>query len=313
MKRILSIIIISVLTVISASAQDLETATAMYNEGATALQLGDKESALSYFEQALSQAEVLGAEAQELIDNCKVYIPTLINAIGKEQAANKEFDKAIATLNNAIAKAEEYGQTEVADEASLLIPQLYMQQGNIFLNQKNFQAALDCYQKVVEINTNDATAYLRMGQAASRLDNFDLAISSLTKAAELGQSKAANKEMASLYLNKANDALKAKDFATALSNAKQSLSIAANAAAHQIAGTAALQLKDFNTAIENFEGFIVASPNARNIDQIRYQLATAYEAISDKANACVHYKAIVGNPQFKEYAEHKVKNELKCN
>ncbi len=313
MKKILSIIAISVITVFSSFAQDLESATAIYNEGATALNLGDKTSALMYFEEALKQAELLGAEAQELIDNCKANIPALINAIGKELAANKDFDNAIATLNKAIEKATEFGQTEIIDEASLLIPQLYMQQGNIFLNEKNYSSALENYKKVVEINTNDANAYLRMGQAASRLGDIDLAIASLTKAAELGQTKAANKEMASIYLNKANKELKAKDFANALIDAEKSLSIQPSAAAYQIAGTAALQLKDYNTAIENFEGFVTASPNARNIDQIKYQLATAYEAINDKANACVNYKAIVNNPQFKEYAEHKVKNELKCN
>ncbi len=313
MKKILSIIAISVITVFSSFAQDLESAIEMYNEGGNALNMGDKESALMYFEEALKQAANLGDEAQELINNCKANIPALINAIGKEQAANKDFATAIATLTRAIDVATEYEQYEVVDEAGALIPQLYMQQGNIFLNQKNYQAALDNYKKVVEINPNDANAHLRIGQAASRLGDIDYAISSLTKAAELGQAKAANKEIASIHLNKANAALKGKDYATALASAKESLAIQTSAAALQIAGTAALQLKDYNTAIENFEGFLVASPNAKNADQIKYQLATAYEAIGDKANACVNYKAITGNPQFKEYAEHKVKNELKCN
>ncbi len=313
MKRILSIIAISVITVFSSFAQDLESAIEMYNEGGNALNMGDKETALMYFEEALKQAVNLGDEAQELINNCKANIPALINAIGKEQAANKDFNNAIATLNRAIDVATEYEQYEIVDEAAALIPQLYMQQGNIYLNQKNYQAALDNYKKVVEINPNDANAHLRIGQSASRLGDVDYAIASLTKAAELGQDKAANKEIASIYLNKANSALKAKDYASALSNAKESLAIQSSAAALQIAGTAALQLKDYNTAIENFEGFLTASPNAKNVDQIRYQLATAYEAINDKANACVNYKAITGNPQFKEYAEHKVKNELKCN
>lgn len=80
----------------------------------------------------------------------------------------------------------------------------------------------------------------------------------------------------------------------------------------QIAGTAALQLKNYDAAINNFEGFLTASPNARNADQIKYQLATAYEAKGDKANACVNYKAILNNPQFAEYAKHKINNELKC-
>ncbi len=312
MKKILSIIALSVIAVFSSFAQDLESAIEMYNEGGNALNMGDKETALMYFEEALKQAANLGDEAAELISNCKANIPALINAIGKEQAANKDFANAIATLSKAVDVATEYEQYDVIDEASSLIPQLYMQQGNIFLNEKNYQSALDNYKKVIEINPNDGNAYLRIGQASSRLGDVENAIVALNKAAELGQAKAANKEMASIYLNKANSALKAKDYATALSNAKESLAIQSSAAALQIAGTAALQLKDYNTAIENFEGFVAASPNARNIDQIKYQLATAYEAIGNKASSCVNYKAITSNPQFKEYAEHKVK-ELKCN
>ena len=188
-----------------------------------------------------------------------------------------------------------------------------MQQGNILLNQKNYPAAMAAYQKVVEINPNDANGYLRLGQAASRADDIETAIAALTKASELGQSKAADREMSTIYLSKAAEVLKAKDYQGAYDNAKKSLDILPNnPTAMQIAGTAALQLKNYDDAIANFEGFIAASPNARNIDQIKYQLATAYEAKGDKENACVNYKAILNNPQFAEYAKHKVNVELKC-
>ncbi len=313
MKKILAILTIATLSAVSLFAQDMESATNLYNEGATALNAGDKETALGYFEEALAQAELIGPEAEELAYNCKRNIPTLISAMGKELAAANEIDAAIEMLDKAVEKANEYGQDDIAADAQSLIPQLYMQQGNILLNQKNYPAAMAAYQKVVEINPNDANGYLRLGQAASRADDIETAIAALTKASELGQSKAADKEMSTIYLSKAAEVLKAKDYQGAYDNAKKSLDILPNnPTAMQIAGTAALQLKNYDDAIANFEGFIAASPNARNIDQIKYQLATAYEAKGDKENACVNYKAILNNPQFAEYAKHKVNNELKC-
>ena len=312
MKKILAILTIATLSAGLLCAQDMESATALYNEGATALNAGDKETALGYFEEALAQAELLGAEAEELAYNCKRNIPTLINAIGKELAAANNLDSAIVVLGQAVEKANEYGQDDIAAEAQNLIPQLYMQQGNLFLNQKNYTAAMASYQKVVEINPNDANGYLRLGQAASRADDIETAIAALTKASELGQSKAADKEMATLYLSQAAEVLKAKDYQGAYDNARKSLDILPTPTAMQIAGTAALQLKNYDDAIANFEGFLTASPNARNADQIKYQLATAYEAKGDKENACVNYKAILNNPQFAEYAKHKINNELKC-
>lgn len=312
MKKVLAILTVAALSTVSLFAQDMESATALYNEGATALNAGDKETALGYFEEALSQAELIGPEAEELAYNCKRNIPTLINAIGKELAAANELDGAIAKLSEAVNKANEYGQDDIAAEAEALIPQLYMQKGNLALNQKNYAEAITCYQKVVELNPTDANGYLRLGQAASRADDIDAAMAALTKAAELGQKKAADKEMATIYLSKAAEVLKAKDYQGAFDNATKSLEILPTPTAMQIAGTAALQLKNYDAAISNFEGFLAASPNARNADQIKYQLATAYEAKGDKANACVNYKAILNNPQFAEYAKHKVENELKC-
>ena len=264
MKKILAILTIAALSAVSLLAQDMESATALYNEGATALNAGDKETALGYFEEALAQAELIGPEAEELAYNCKRNIPTLINSMGKELAAANEIDAALEMLNKAVEKATEYGQDDIAADAQNLIPQLYMQQGNILLNQKNYPAAVAAYQKVVEINPNDANGYLRLGQAASRADDMETAIAALTKASELGQGKAADKEMATIYLSKAAEVLKAKDYQGAYDNAKKSLDIMPTPTAMQIAGTAALQLKNYDDAIANFEGFLTASPKTRS-------------------------------------------------
>lgn len=313
MKKVFSIIAAAFLAIASLSAQDLESATALYNEGATALNAGDKQTALKCFEDALAQAEVIGIEAEELAYNCKRNIPTLINAIGKEQASNNQIDEAIATLKKALEKANEYDQTDIAEDTKVLIPQLYMQKGNLLLNQKKFAEAAAAYKEVININPNDATGYLRYGQACARIDDMENAVTSLTKAAELGQANAANKELANLYLSTAADALKTKQYEMAIENAEKAYAIVQNPTALNVIGTAAIAIKDYKKAIENFEGYAAAAPTARNIDQVKYQLATAYEATGDKANACVNYKAILNNPQFSEYAKHKVDVELKCN
>ena len=110
MKKILAILTIATLSAVSLFAQDMESATNLYNEGATALNAGDKETALGYFEEALAQAELIGPEAEELAYNCKRNIPTLISAMGKELAAANEIDAAIEMLDKAVEKANEYGQ-----------------------------------------------------------------------------------------------------------------------------------------------------------------------------------------------------------
>ena len=95
MKKVLSILTIATISAISAFAQDMESATSMYNEGVTALNAGDKATAIGYFEEALGQAAIIGPEADELAYNCQRNIPTLLNAIGKELAAANDIDSAI--------------------------------------------------------------------------------------------------------------------------------------------------------------------------------------------------------------------------
>ena len=102
MKKVL-IVFIALLASVSIFAQDMESATNMYNEGATALNLGDKETALKCFQEALSQAEMIGAEAEELMYNCKKNIPVLIMSIGKEKVTTMT-SQALSHHSNKLLK-----------------------------------------------------------------------------------------------------------------------------------------------------------------------------------------------------------------
>ena len=141
MKKIIFIALSFILSAGIVSAQDMATATETYNSAAGAVSMGDYQSALGYFQQALEMGEACGEEGAELVANCKSYIPQVMLEIGKDYIQAKDYAKAIEQLAATVAKAEEYSNPDVAASASELIPQVYMQQGNDLLKVKDFAGA----------------------------------------------------------------------------------------------------------------------------------------------------------------------------
>src|SRR5574344_701993 len=313
MKHLLLTISLSVFLFSAVHAQNLESATNLCKDGNTALSEGKTTEALQKFEEALGQAAIIGPEAEEITNNCKSRIPNLYLAISKEKANAKEMDNAVSALKTAIEKGKEYGQESTVKEASELIPQLYMAEGNTFLNDGKFNEAVALYKKVVEFDPSNSMAYLRMGQAAIRTQDEATAMSSFEKAKELGQGESADKEVSVYFLKKSASYMKAKKFAEAKSFAKKSNDALESTQAYSIIGKFSIALKEYEDAISAFETYLAQKPNAKDANQTMYELATAYEAKGDKDKACGYYKQILTDPQFKAYATHKVNNELKCN
>lgn len=306
-------LMLSLMLTISAFAQDLGSATKLYNEAATALNDGNSAEALTLFENALAEAEAVGAEADEIAENCKGIICNLNFTTAKEFASNKDYTNAYTALNKTIKLAEEYGQYDLAENVIDFTSKLYMSEGNAFLQKGKFEEAITKYQSSLDIVPNNAMIYLRMGMAYTRLNDETKAVETLTKAAELGQKANANKELAKFYLKQALTNLKAKKFDLAYEAGQKSLAVTQTPQALNICGKAALANKKYAQAIESYEAYLAATPNAKDANQTMYYLATAYEANGDKAKACGYYKQIMNDPQFKEFATHKVKIELKCN
>lgn len=313
MKRVVTTLFLTLFFISAGYAQDMESATNLYNTGAMALNEGNIAEALSNFEEAYEQAVVIGPEAEELKSNCERTIPTLYLSLGKEAVNAKDLDGAIEKLKTAIAKANDFGNTEVAEEAKNLIPQVIFAEGNTKLNAGDFAGAAAEYKKVVEFDPENGMAYLRLGQASLRINDEATAIDALAKAAQFGQEKNADKELSRHYLKQAAAAVKAKKYDDAIAAANKSNEVQPNAQAYSICGKAAIAAKNYDVAISAFESYVSMSPKARDINQTFYQLATAYEAKGNKEKACGYYSQIMSDPALGEYATHKVKNELKCN
>ena len=98
MKKIFLLFTAAVMTAGVVFAQDINQATENYNNGAMELQMGNKESALNYFQTALTMAEALGEEGTDIATNCKNTIPAIMASIAKDLIKAENFDGAIAQL-----------------------------------------------------------------------------------------------------------------------------------------------------------------------------------------------------------------------
>ncbi len=312
MKKAILIILSSAIAAVTLSAQDMATATETFNNGATAQNMGDYDSALNYYREAMTMAEACGEEGADIVANCKTYIPVLTLAIAKNQIKSEAYDEALAKLDEAIKIAEEYENVEVSAEATELIPQVYLQKGNTLLNNKDFAGAAESYQKAVEIDSTNGTACLRLGMALTNAGKIAEAENAYKMAMRHGQQANAVKQLSSTYLKLAASALKAKNYDAAISYALKSNEYAENATAMQVAGQASVQLQKNDDAISYFEKYVALSPNARNVNDIFYSIAVLAQQAGDNGKACSYYQKLTSHPTYGETAKQQIA-ALKCN
>lgn len=276
------------------AAQDLGTATETYNKGANALAAGDKTSALKYFQEALTMGTAIGDEASELVENCKNAIPKVVLSIGKELCNDKQFDKAIEEIEKARNLAKEYGVKEVSDECAELLPQIEIQRdvvkANDLFSEKKINEAKELYCKILEKDTTNSTASIRIIQCLVSLNDIKSAKSYFKVAEKNGQGENAAKVIGGAILKNAAANLKSNKYQEAINEALESDNYCKNPQAFLIAGQAATKMNKNKEAIEFFEKYLGLAPTAKNAGQIALTLGVLYQGQNNKEKAIEFYK-----------------------
>ena len=284
------------------TAQDLATATATYNSGAEALTMGNKTSALEYFQKALTMAEALGDEGADVVANCKSAIPSVILSIGKEFYNNKDFSNAKAKFVEAAEVAKKYGNQEVTAEVESLLPtvgkRIALAKVNDAMKTKDIAGVLAGYEEAMAIDTTDANTALKYGQFLGNAGKFDDAVKYLERAARHGQEGNAKAVLSTTFLKKAAAQLKAGKYADAVTFAEKAISYKENAQAYLIAGQASQKANKNADAIANFEKYLEAAPTAKNAGAIAFTVGALYQQTGNKAKAVEFYKKVEADPQF---------------
>ena len=302
MKKMILVLAAALLSVGIMSAQDMAQATEMYNNGANALTTGDKTTALDCFKKALEMGLTIGEEAGDLVNNCKQAIPNVMLSIAKEMSNNKEYEGAVAKVEEAIACASEFGVEEVTEEATALLPQIKlmrdMDAANDAFNAKDFIGAAEQYRKVLEADAANGPASIRLVQCLANSGKIDEAKEALAAAEANGQGENAKKVIGSTLLKKAASDLKEKKFAEAVAAAVQVNDYTENAQAYLVAGQASQQLKKNADAIKYFEQYLAAAPDAKNAGAITFTVGALYQGAGNKAKALENYKKVVNDPKL---------------
>lgn len=273
MKKILTFFCALAVSACALFAQDVNAATDLYNNGATALSTGDNAGALSYFQKSHAEAVKCGEAGKEIKANCESVIPQLMVRVAKENVKAGKFDAAVAKLVEAKDVATKFGNAEEAKEATAMIPQVYMQKGNTLLKSKNAEGAISAYKKVIEINPSNGKAYLNMGQAYESIDNDAKAEEAYKAAAANGQAKSANKKLSKIYLTKASKLNVDGKYAEALAMALKSNTYAESANAYYIAGRACQNSGKKADAVKYYNKYLELSPSAANANDVRKVVA----------------------------------------
>ncbi len=303
MKKIVLIIAATLATAVAVSAQDMAQATETYNNGAMALQAGNNTEALDNFKSALTMAEACGEEGAEMVGNCKEYIPKIMFNIAKESIKGGNYDKGLAEIDEAVAQAKEYGVTEVVEDAEALKPQVLMNKANDLLKAKDLDGAIAAYNELLALNPANGTAQLRLGMAYAQKGDTANAETAYLAAAANGQEKAANKQLANMYLKEAQAAMKGQKYADAYDAAMKSNSFVESGNALYFAGMSAQKLGQEAKANEAFEQFLAVAPNDKKADDIKCTLAVSYQKAGNKAKAIEYYQQILTNPKYTEAAK----------
>lgn len=297
MKKFIATLATIVVALGSAFAQDLAAVTELYNSGAEAIST-DKAGALKSFEAALSLADALGEEGQEIVANCKNIIPNLRLSLAKDLVKASQFDEAIAALQELEKVAEAYEALDVLNEATTLIPQVKMSKANNLYKAKEYDAAAAAFQEILDAEPTNGNAAFYKGAALVGAGKNAEAIAAFELAAANGQEANANKQIGNLYLKEAANALKAKKYADAVTAAAKVNDYTENAQAWQIAGQASQAAGKNNDAIKYFEKYLEAAPTASNAGAIAYTVGALYQQAKNNAKAKEFYTKAASDPKY---------------
>ena len=298
----------------AANAQELiNQATEFFNKGVEAVRANDWATAINQLNQAINIAKDLDEEGQDIVADAQGLIPNLHLRLGQELAQAAKTEEAIVQLNKAVDTALEYDDPgATAKNAKDLIDQLNLRTATSLLNDRKYEEAIAAFEKVLEATPNNGVVHMYVGAAYAALNKEGEAIAAYEKAIELGSRDAATR-LANIYLTSAQTANRDRKWTDMYDLAHKALVLAPeNANAVRFVGISAFELKKYDEAVLALEKTLAANPNASDKNGTIFRLAQATEAQGKNSQACGYYKQLVGDATFKDFAEHKIKNVLRC-
>lgn len=301
LKVILTIFVVALVAITSASAQTIEDAAAKYTAAMEKFNTKDIAGAIPLMTQAMTMAIDLGDDGAELVRETQGLLPKMNLQMGIAAAQDKKYDEAVVAFLKAEELADLYGDANTRRSASRFISNVYLATGVDSFNTKDFAKALESFEKGykqdpknIQLASFTAKSYAELGQLDNAISIFKGVIEAGTENSKYADlAKDATKDVVIYTLVAMSEAGKTQDLAkttaladtlaTAVPNEPQSLLMVI-----QLANN----LKKFDVVTERGNAAAEAQTDAVNKANAYFLVGVAYQNQDNKAKATEAYRKV---------------------
>ena len=307
------------------SAQTLTDVINEFNTGVEKRNAQEYDAALANFNQVLTMAEVVGAEANDMKGQAEKQIPATYYRQATTYMKRKQYDNAIPYLENTVATATMYNNNEeIKVKAAKYLPQLYVREGNQSWKNKNFDQAHSYFDKALVLDPNLYQAHQGKGMVFMDQDETDAMLGEFAMAKEAATAKGDTKtvskvnEVIDSYYNKfITEELEMvdpeeNDYSYVVEACENALGAnPENPRALYHLALVANKKSESDKAVEYANQALQYEDEAIWISAINFELGTAYQNTDQLDDACEALQKVMDEP-FLTRAEKKIAN-IGCN
>jgi len=303
----------------SLTAQTLTDVINEFNAGVEKLNNQEYEVSLEHFNQVLSLAESVGAEANDMKASAEKQIPSVYYRQATVFMKRKQYDNAIPYLEKTVEFASLYNNNEdISNKAAGYLPQLYVLEGNRSWKNKSYEEAVAFFDKALVLNEDLYQAHQGKGMVYLDQDETELMLESFAKAKEGASAKNDTKtidnvnEAINAYYNKfileemAAVDPEENDYTYVIEACENALAAnPANPRALYHLAIVANKAVEYDKAIEYAEKALAHETEPVWISAINFELGSAFQNTDDYTKACETLKKVTEEP-FLTRAEQKM-------
>lgn len=280
----------------------------------------DLAGAVSKMQEVVKMCSVIGKEADTLKMKATAVIPAWQYNIGNNLKNDKKYDLAIAAYEKSNQYASAYGDANIKDKSNNQLALLYFSKGSTLNKADKADSALLFLDKALALNPENGKAlftkgqvYKKKGDNVKMVETMQLAIAAAAKTNDTIVTKAAKNMIGSSLNQEGIAAYNKKSYTEAVTKLSSALEYGFKTKdLYYVLSSSNNSLRKYDDAITAAQaGLALEEQTNEKMARYNCEIAKAYEGKKDIGNACAYYKKSAYG-SFAQFANGKIKNELKC-
>lgn len=300
-------------------AQEMREAVELYNNAAKNFQKEPQQAQSELYKCIEICKELPTDEAEKLRGQAEKLIPRTQFEIARALYAQKKTKESIAAMEKARQLAEEFNDGGTIKRVDKTIPQIFYAEGIALNRTGEYRKAVDMFSRAIAANARYMDPFIAKAISLDSLRAYDEMIETLEegiRAARLSSNMPREMDMRVMALNYLKPLGKKLQDEKQLDESIATFQRAAqiderDAEIFQALAIAYMDKNQADSALINADRAIEVASGTMDKTQLFFLKAQAHQKLGEKDLACAAYRE-AAHGEFKEKAEHEMKNTLKC-